>query len=56
MDANTKAIAHVLRQWHEAPSAQVIPFPSASERMKRQGDKQQRPYARPRPPTGGNAA
>ena len=46
MDANTKAIAEVLRRWHEAPSAKVIDF--AAERKRRQERRYQVP--RPTPP------
>jgi hypothetical protein len=34
MDATTKAIAETLRRWHEAPSAQIIDFAAARERLR----------------------
>lgn len=50
MDANTKAIAEVLRRWHERDT-NVIPFPSPSERLARQSRKWMNTYTRPMPPT-----
>jgi hypothetical protein len=55
MDATTKAIAHVLRQWHEnePKPAQVIDL--AAVRQKRERERFLRTYTKPMPP-GGRAA
>ena len=54
MDATTRAIAEVLRRWHESEPkpAQVIDL--AAERQKRQREQWLRTYTRPMPP--GDAA
>lgn len=50
MDGNTKAIAEVLRRWHERDCI-VIPFPTPAERMQRESRKWMQTYTRPMPPT-----
>lgn len=54
MDATTKAIAETLRRWHEAPSAQVIDFAAARERLRQK--RAVRYLRRPRHPTPPKAA
>lgn len=47
INATTRAIAHALRLWHEAPSAEVIDL--AAERQKREQRAERTPL-RPTPP------
>lgn len=53
-DATTKAIAETLRRWHEAPSAQVIDFAAARERLRQK--RALRYLRRPRHPEPPKAA
>lgn len=50
MDGNTKAIAEVLRRWHDS-APNVIPFPTPAQRLQRQSRAWMRAYTRPMPPT-----
>lgn len=49
-DANTIAIAEVLRRWHDnEPAPNVIPFPTPSQRLARQSREWLRINTRPMP-------
>lgn len=51
VDPVARGIAEALRRWNEAPAANVIPFPTPSERSTRWMKKWTRPMDdKPRPP------